>query len=157
MRKNVSPKYLKRTLTLAAEVRERYNFMGVASTQQVRNPEPAQILVDKAMPRLISPDAMLDTTVKTIVTHKGRKIVKTFKTQMPARDVLGAEYWENNGVTVQDIQADLERQGFAVKEPSIRAALHWGQTRTDYANVTMPRNDGQIGRPRAIYFKTSSH
>ena len=130
------------TMTLAKDLQKRYNVMGAPGTQNVRNPFPMKTLVAQQLPHLEGPDSKIRVTRLAYLTKNGEKFFQGLPDEsILAREVLSPAYWEKNAVSVQEMTAKLQSQGYIVKPGAVAMALS-----------TLAHETGMVGKMRFHHY-----
>lgn len=116
--------FAKDTMTKAKDVQKRYNLMGAPGTQNVRNPFPMKTLVAKRLPHLVGPDSKIRIVRSAYLTDSGKAFLQGLPNDTAtAREVLPKSYWETSAISVQEMTAKLQSEGFIVKPGAVAMAL----------------------------------
>jgi hypothetical protein len=115
--------FMRQTMDDAQNLQDRYNQLGAAGTQAIRNPLPMHALILTVIPSLPAPIAILDTQVRTKMTIAGRDFIKKVNAKAFAKDVLPADYWIKKAVSIDEIMATLKERGFIVNRGGIATAI----------------------------------
>lgn len=119
-----SPQYLRHTLTQAQSLQARYDALGAAGTQAVRNPMPMHKLVLSVLPILPDPASCITVETKTTATIAGKKLVSKRNETRIAGMVLPKSTWENNGMTVDEVLTAIQAKGFIARRSTVAMTLN---------------------------------
>ena len=113
----------KRAMPIANTLQNIYAQLGIAATQNVRNPLPMHMLISMVLPKL--PDPYSYQEVPTITTMKvgGKKIVERSVKTVQNYTLFRKDYL-TKGMSFEDICKELRARGFIINsELSVRQGL----------------------------------
>lgn len=108
----------------AKELQKRYDALGASPYQSVRNPMPMHQLVLTVLPTLPDPSSMVDAKQTTRISAFGKSFLAAQTVKVNAYDTLGYDFYKQHGLTVDEIVAKLQSQGFIVRRGTVAVALN---------------------------------
>jgi len=142
---------LRDALTAARCTRSFYKELGVASTQNVRNPYPLRVLVAQCLAVLPCPTDTVMLNAKVSTTVNGQKFVKHIHVNQTAKDIIPASVWLQQSKTSRQVEDDLRAKGYIVTRGSVASALSACRRIGLVTFVRSPKT-GHIGKRPSLYF-----
>ena len=146
---------LTEALALANAAQVDYEKLDAPRTQNVRNPLPMHTLIESVLPRLPAPDDLIKGEARVKVTVLGRQILTYVPVNLPARDILGDDYLETEGMTIDDIVYFLRKEGYIAKRTTVAMTLVHHAYRNKFSSGTS-KNHLCNGCCARYYFVRSS-
>ena len=113
--KTKSP-YFKSALQSAHATQFRYNLLGAAPTQNVRNPIPFREIIPMCLPKL--PTSYI-VFAGTITAKAYGKTVKVYaKTSVDAETFLGENHLSRHALSFDEVLAKIQQRGYLVNNVS---------------------------------------
>jgi hypothetical protein len=153
--------YVKTTMAVAKDLQARYDALGAPATQSIRNPLPVRELIKTVLPVLPNRYyAAFECKFNAVIMLGGKKMVIPHTHSVSASEVVGHEFWKNNGMTCHQVVDALRNKGFLVTTAAVQVALSNGSVPVDkmgtlgdggikYETKKFP---GKRGRKSHIYF-----
>ena len=146
-------KKLNTALTFANATRQAYRAVKAPSTQNVRNPFPMHVLVRQVLTTLPNGDEPIMVKKTTRFTYQGKRFCKYQVVNVPAHEVLGSNFYQDNGDSINYVVAKLRAKGFIANRGTVAQALIFASYGDDVRTVKGERNPGSRGKLPTIYFK----